>query len=149
MFFDPGLLFVITSELITRPIFVIPSEAPLQRGEVEGSRESMREHNYYVYILSNKFGSVLYVGMTNNLVRRVDEHRLGVIEGFTKKYSVKRLVYFEHSNYVLGAIEREKQLKRWSRKKKEWLIDRMNPDRLDLFDQLRDPSTPACGLRSG
>jgi len=86
----------------------------------------MLENNYFVYILSNKTNTVLYVGMTNNIIRRLNEHRNKLVCGFTEKYSVNKLVYFELTNDVNVAIEREKQLKRWSRKKKDELIDSVN-----------------------
>ncbi len=89
---------------------------------------------YYVYILSNLTNSTLYVGMTNNLIRRLDEHKNGVVEGFTKKYNVHKLVYFEATSDVNVAIEREKQLKLWSRKKKEFLINLNNPIWRDLSE---------------
>ncbi|MBQ8283595.1 MAG: GIY-YIG nuclease family protein [Clostridia bacterium] len=87
---------------------------------------------YYVYILTNKSNSVLYIGMTNDLIRRLYEHKEKLIEGFTKRYNIDKLVYYETTNEVEVAIEREKQLKKWSRKKKEWLIQINNPDWLDL-----------------
>ena len=87
---------------------------------------------YYVYILSNWCDSVLYIGVTNNLVRRLYEHRNGLADGFTKKYNVHKLVYYEYTNDVRSAIEREKQLKGWTRAKKNALIVRQNPQWLDL-----------------
>ena len=87
---------------------------------------------YYVYILSNWNGKVIYVGMTNNLERRVNEHKSGEIEGFTKKYRVHKLVYFETMDDVRRAIEREKEIKGWSRAKKNALIAALNPDWHDL-----------------
>ena len=71
--------------------------------------------DYYVYILSNKANTVLYIGVTNNLERRIYEHKNGVLEGFTKKYNVHKLVYFEMCGDIKDAIAREKQLKKWSR----------------------------------
>ncbi len=88
---------------------------------------------YYVYIMSS-YSGVLYIGVTNNLLRRVNEHKLGDVEGFSQKYKCTRLVYAEETNDVLSAIAREKQLKNWSRKKKEWLIDQINPKRLDVSE---------------
>lgn len=88
---------------------------------------------YYVYILSNDFNSVVYVGVTNDITRRLAEHKSGVIEGFTKKYNVHKLVYCECHNDVKAAIAREKQIKRWSRKKKDFLIESINPDWSDLL----------------
>ena len=87
---------------------------------------------YYVYILTNKNNTVLYVGVTNNLERRIYEHKSGMIEGFTKKYQTHKLIYFEATPNVDSAINREKQLKGWSRKKKEDLINSHNPTWKDL-----------------
>ena len=83
--------------------------------------------NYYIYILTNKTHSTLYIGVTNNLIRRVYEHKTGAVEGFTKKYNVHKLVYFEQTTDVESAILREKQLKGWTRAKKEKLINSLNP----------------------
>ena len=87
---------------------------------------------YYVYILSNWDDSVLYIGITNDLARRLYEHKNHLADGFTSKYNVNKLVYFEHSNDVRHAIEREKQLKGWTRAKKNMLIQKMNPFWKDL-----------------
>ncbi|MFZ2804743.1 MAG: GIY-YIG nuclease family protein [Patescibacteria group bacterium] len=87
----------------------------------------MNEQNYFVYIITNALHTTLYVGMTNDLERRVVEHRRKQIEGFTAKYQLNRLLYYETTGDVWSALEREKQLKRWSRSKKEWLINRENP----------------------
>ena len=87
---------------------------------------------YYVYILANQFNDVFYVGVTNNLERRITEHQSGLIDGFTKKYRVHKLVYFESCHDVKAAIAREKQLKNWNRGKKRFLIERMNPEWKDL-----------------
>ncbi len=70
---------------------------------------------FYVYILASKKGGVLYIGVTNNLTRRVQEHKAGIIEGFTKKYFVHKLVYFETYTSIIEAIKREKQIKKWNR----------------------------------
>ena len=85
----------------------------------------------YVYIMASESG-VLYIGITSNIEKRIQEHKLGIRDGFTKKYNVKKLVYYEESPSVEGAIEREKQLKKWSRKKKECLIEKMNPSWEDI-----------------
>ena len=77
----------------------------------------------YVYILTNKVNSVLYIGVTNDLKRRVYEHKQEQIDGFTKKYHITKLVYFEHFSDPYTAISREKQLKRWTRVKKNALIE--------------------------
>jgi len=88
-------------------------------------------HDYYVYIISSNTG-VLYIGVTNNLVRRLLEHKKRSIKGFTERYYANKLVYYEHHRYILNAIEREKQLKRWSRNKKVKLIKTINPAWEDL-----------------
>lgn len=82
---------------------------------------------YYVYILTTKENTTLYIGVTNDLKRRVFEHRKGQIAGFTKKYNVHKLVYFEEYSEINAAIAREKQLKRWIRAKKIALIETKNP----------------------
>lgn len=90
--------------------------------------------NYCIYILTNKNNSVLYVGVTNNLTRRIWEHKSKLIEGFTKKYNVDKLVYFESFDSPESAIKREKQLKSGSRKKKIELINSLNPEWKDLYN---------------
>ncbi|EMR11889.1 excinuclease ABC subunit C [Methylophaga lonarensis MPL] len=92
--------------------------------------------NYYVYILSNASNQVLYIGVTSHLIRRIYEHKNHLIDGFTKKYNVKKLVYFEQTSDVDSAIAREKQLKRWRREKKNHLISQSNPDWHDLYPDL-------------
>ena len=87
---------------------------------------------HYVYILSNWDDSVLYIGVTSDLVRRLYEHKNHLIDGFTHKYNVNKLVYYEHTSDVRCAIEREKQLKGWTRAKKNALIQKTNPDWKDL-----------------
>ena len=83
--------------------------------------------NYYVYILTNSYNTVLYVGVTNNLVRRIYEHKNKLVDGFTKKYNLNKLVYFEETTDVNSAILREKQLKNYKRCKKIALIEKANP----------------------
>jgi putative endonuclease len=90
---------------------------------------------FFVYILASKNQGVLYIGVTNNLTRRVQEHKAGVIEGFTKKYFVYKLVYFETYTSVLEAIKREKQLKKWNREWKVSLIEKENPNWFDLTSE--------------
>ncbi len=87
--------------------------------------------HYYVYILSSPTGT-LYIGVTNNLLRRINEHRLELIDGFSKKYQCKKLIYFEGFSYINDAIMREKQLKKWRRNKKIWLIKKINPTFKDI-----------------
>jgi putative endonuclease len=90
----------------------------------------------YVYILASAPNGVLYVGVTNDLVRRIYEHRNGLIAGFTKKYSVKSLVYFERHEEIQAAIQREHNIKHRSRKWKVRLILAGNPDWDDLYDSI-------------
>ncbi|MBR0968675.1 GIY-YIG nuclease family protein [Bradyrhizobium diazoefficiens] len=91
---------------------------------------------YGVYILASKPGGTLYIGVTNNLIRRVYEHREGLAEGFTKRYGVKTLVYFEAHDTIAGALQREKNMKHWSREWKIDLIAENNPDWRDLYDEI-------------
>ncbi len=87
---------------------------------------------YYVYIITNKWNTTLYIGMTNDLQKRMYEHKQKFVEGFSKKYNLNKLLYFEETNNVRVAIEREKQLKKWRRDKKLTLIKRINPKYDDL-----------------
>jgi len=89
---------------------------------------------YSIYIMTNKTNSVLYIGVTNELRRRVKEHKNGQIEGFTQKYKLHKLVYYENFSDVNMAIAREKQLKGWTRVKKERLIENMNPEWNDFSE---------------
>jgi putative endonuclease len=91
---------------------------------------------FYIYMMTNFSESTIYIGMTNDLIRRVFEHKNPVNQCFTGKYHVDRLVYYEIYNDPLEAIAREKQLKRWSRIKKTKLINSMNPEWNDLYDKL-------------
>jgi putative endonuclease len=86
---------------------------------------------YYVYILTNR-SKTLYTGVTNNLIRRIYEHKQKLITGFTEKYKIDRLVYYEETSNVEAAIAREKQIKGWLREKKIVLIESMNPEWKDL-----------------
>ncbi len=96
----------------------------------------MEEKNYFVYIIANVTGKVLYVGMTNNLQRRMVEHRSGSIAGFAQKYRCIRLLHYEVGQDAYSIIEREKEIKSWRREKKEILIQVYNPERKDLFETL-------------
>ena len=87
---------------------------------------------YWIYIMGSDSGKAIYIGVTNNLERRVWEHKSGIIDGFTKRYQCHKLLYFEEYGDIRDAIAREKQLKRWGRDKKEMLIKTMNPERQDL-----------------
>jgi len=93
------------------------------------------QNQYYVYIMAS-VSRALYVGVTNNLERRVWEHKQGFVSGFARQYHIKKLVYYEMTENVLSAIEREKQLKKWRREKKVALIEEMNPAWSDLYDVL-------------
>ena len=90
---------------------------------------------FWVYILASQPGGTLYVGVTNNLIRRVFEHREGLVRGFTKRYGIKMLVYFEQHETAIAAIQREKNIKHWSREWKVDLIVAKNPDWRDLYDE--------------
>jgi len=92
--------------------------------------------SYYVYILASKRNGTLYIGVTNDLVRRVYEHKQSLVEGFTKKYDIKQLVFFEETNDVDSAIIREKQLKKWNRQWKIELIEKHNPEWKDLYSEI-------------
>jgi len=95
----------------------------------------MPEH-YYVYIMTNKYNTVLYTGVTNDLIRRVYEHKNKLVEGFTAKYNLAKLVYYDICKDVKEAINREKQIKGWKREKKEKLIKGFNPDWKDLYEEI-------------
>ncbi len=89
---------------------------------------------YYIYLLTNKYGTVLYTGVTNNLIRRVYEHKNKLQKGFTEKYNLDCLVYYEAYANIVDAITREKQIKGWSRKKKDALVNQFNPKWKDLYE---------------
>ena len=97
---------------------------------------AMRQHRYFVYLLTNWNGRVMYVGMTNDLVRRVHEHKTQAVKGFTQQYNVNKLVYFEETSDVLAALSREKEIKKWRREKKNALVNAANPKWVDLSDTL-------------
>ena len=95
----------------------------------------MKKH-YFIYILTNKNNDVLYTGVTNNLKRRIYEHKQKLINGFTKKYNVDELVYYEVFDDIYNAIRREKQIKGGSRKKKLDLINGFNKEWIDLYERI-------------
>lgn len=97
----------------------------------------MNERQFYIYILTNKRHTVLYTGVTNNLARRVYEHKEKFVKGFTERYNVDILAYYEVAENAEAAISREKQIKAGSRKKKEELIKAMNPFWKDLYDDIQ------------
>jgi len=94
------------------------------------------EKHYYVYLLTNWNTKVMYVGVTNDLVRRVHEHKNKLVAGFTNKYNVSKLVYFEQTSDVISALAREKEIKKWRQEKKNKLVLCFNPGWNDLSDQL-------------
>jgi putative endonuclease len=96
--------------------------------------ETMKD--YYIYIMANQKNGTLYLGMTNDLIRRAYEHKEGIFDGFTKRYKIHRLVYFEHTHDVYAALGREKQIKNWKREWKVRLIEKSNPEWIDLYDSL-------------
>lgn len=96
----------------------------------------MQDRQFYVYILAKARNSTFYVGVTSDLVRRISEHKNDMADGFTKKYDVKMLVYYEVHGNVESAILREKQLKKWNRPWKMRLIETVNPDWKDLYEDV-------------
>jgi len=101
-----------------------------------GERITIKSMPYYVYLMASGKNGTLYVGVTNDLVRRVYEHRTNVVDGFTRQYDVHHLVWFEATDDITTAIRREKQLKNWKRDWKIALIEQTNPECLDLYDSL-------------
>jgi putative endonuclease len=91
---------------------------------------------YYVYILASKKNGTIYVGVTGDLIKRIYEHKQNLIDGFTKKYGVHDLVYYEVHNEIEEAITREKQIKKWNRNWKLRLIEERNPDWKDLYNEI-------------
>lgn len=91
---------------------------------------------YYVYIMTNQNNKVFYIGVTNNLQRRVYEHKNGLLEGFTKKYNCKKLLWYKDTDDINSAIQEEKRMKKWKREFKENVINEMNPNWDDLFEGL-------------
>jgi len=108
-----------------------------------------RNHNYYVYIMTNWNCKVMYVGMTDNLECRTYEHKNKLTEGFTKRYNVNKLVYFEHTIDVNVAIAREKEIKKWRREKKNNLVVIQNPDWRDLSDEWETGFLPSVEMTKG
>ena len=96
----------------------------------------MNHRTYYVYIMASKRNGTLYIGVTNDLIRRVYEHKNNLVEGFTNKYRVHKLVYWDQSENIQSALQREKQLKIWKRQWKLALIEEHNASWQDLYEQL-------------
>ena len=97
------------------------------------------DRNYYVYILANWNNRVLYVGVTSDLTRRIYEHKNKIVKGFTEKYNVYKLVYFQETADVLAAITREKEIKRWRRDKKDILVSSINPEWKEIITSPQKP----------
>ena len=96
----------------------------------------MLSKQYYIYIITTELNTVLYVGVTNDLKRRVFEHKNHLVEGFTNRYRIEKLVYYETCADINSAISREKKIKKWLRRKKVELIQAKNPDWHDLYEAL-------------
>lgn len=92
--------------------------------------------SYYVYLLTNWTNKVMYVGVTNDLTRRIYEHKHKIVDGFTSKYHLNKLVYFEETQDICAAIAREKEIKKWRREKKDNLVKQINPGWRDLGEEL-------------
>ncbi len=101
----------------------------------------MNHHNYYIYIISNWNNKVIYIGVTNNLERRIFEHKSKLIPGFSSKYNLNKLVYYEQYSDIRDAVIREKELKKWRREKKNKIIESMNPEWVDLSKDLKPDDT--------
>src|ERR1700748_1151660 len=109
----------------------------------------MRDHRYFVYMLASKPYGTLYTGVSNDIIRRVDEHKKSIVRGFTRKYDVKILVWYEMHGVVQEAIAREKKIKRWRRDWKISMIEDGNQGWLDLYPALAGmgPGSPLRGVR--
>ena len=93
----------------------------------------MQPKTYHVYVMSNPTNTVTYIGVTSNIEKRIWEHREKLVDGFAKDYNITKLVYYEETSDVHSALAREKELKKWRREKKTWLIESMNPEWRDLL----------------
>ncbi len=106
-----------------------------------------REKTYFIYILASKRNGTLYIGVTNDLMRRVYEHKKKLVKGFTSKYDVGRLIYYEEYKDITEAITREKRLKKWNRRWKLNLIEKVNPKWRDLYNEIMEggfgPGSPS------
>jgi len=96
----------------------------------------MKDKVGYMYIITNKYNTTTYIGVTSDIIRRIYEHKNKVVDGFSKTYNLNKLVYYEVCDDIITAIEREKQLKRWSKSKKHNLINSMNPSWQDLYESI-------------
>jgi putative endonuclease len=139
---DPGALGVTSPSVILTQVGIQSrkrchshAEPALVKTGV-GIHHDATMNQYYIYILANQRNGTLYIGMTNNLIRRVWEHKTDAVDGFTKKYGVHRLVWYEIAETPEAAITREKQLKKWNRAWKRRLIEEMNPEWKDLYEEI-------------
>jgi putative endonuclease len=133
-----ALLGPSSSPVITRPLLFLSLRGVLLPKDDEAISVTIAvvSKQYYVYIMTNKQNTVVYVGVTSDLIRRVYEHKEKLANGFTKKYNIAKLVYYEVFEDVENAILREKQIKAGSRQKKVQLINSMNKEWCDLYDEL-------------
>ncbi|MDD3036065.1 MAG: GIY-YIG nuclease family protein [Candidatus Saccharimonadaceae bacterium] len=115
---------------------LVGEESIFELKHIFEKKNFMKPHNYFVYIITNYNKSVLYTGVTNSLSRRINEHSMGLVEGFSKRYNCKYLIYYQHFPDINLAISREKQIKTWIRKKKEELISAFNPGWKFLNDSI-------------
>ena len=90
------------------------------------------DKKYYIYLLTNWNNKVMYIGVTSNLTKRIYEHKNKLVKGFTEKYKINKLVYFEETTDVMTALQREKEIKKWRREKKNQLVNQVNPEWKDL-----------------
>ena len=93
-------------------------------------------NQYYVYMMASKKNGILYVGVTSNLIKRIYEHKENAVKGFTDKYNIHKLVYYEECNDIIEAITRERRIKKWNRKWKTELIEQSNPEWKDLYPDM-------------
>ena len=120
------------------PALITPCHPGPDPGSSDVSIVMQNEYQYYVYIMSSRPYGTLYIGVTNNLIKRVEDHKNGTNDGFTKKYSIHHLVYFEVIEDIHTALEREKQLKNWKRNWKIQLIEKENKEWKDLYPSIFD-----------
>jgi putative endonuclease len=120
----------------TRESFVIPANAGIFCHSRERGNLWKIMKGYYIYILSNKKRGTLYTGITSNLIKRIYEHKNDLVPGFTQKYNLHKLVYYEKYDDVLDAITREKRIKKWERQWKIELIENFNADWKDLYYEI-------------
>jgi putative endonuclease len=117
----------------------VSSSAQADDPVLTGVCDVSRDRSFWVYILASRIGGTIYIGVTNDLIRRVYEHKNGLAEGFTRKYEVHRLVYFEQHSDIEAAIRREKRLKKCNRRWKIQLIEEANPNWIDLYPGIARP----------